>query len=269
MKRGFVTCGLLACLGMLGDSGRGDDQEQEDAARAARMAEMTRRVQGFNASIIRDGKEFKLDPCPEPLLRWTDPARKDTQILDAAIWAWGTKGRPAVLLTQESYGGNWAYELISASTDRIAVITGSGWRWSPEEPGVQFSQFQDAPTPAENSRIRLTQMRDLVRQFQVTQIGHDNTNYPLRLLSQPIHRYDDSGAGLVDGAFFAFVYGTNPEAIVVIECQRRQTRDDWFYGFLPVTVARIEATREGKSVWSRKSETEPQSQKPYTAFGAK
>lgn len=76
--------------------------------------------------LFRDGEEFKLARSPEPLLRWTDPTRKDTQIKDAAIWAWGLRGRPAVLLTQESYGGKWAYELVSASTDRIALIMDSG-----------------------------------------------------------------------------------------------------------------------------------------------
>lgn len=267
LKWRIFVLGSLTLIGALSAFARADEDKAEKLVRAERLVEMTKRWQSYKASLSRDRKETKLEPHQEPLLRWNDPARKDAPIKDGALWAWGTKGRPAALLTQESYGGQWVCELISAATaDRVAVVTDHGWRWSPEEPGLQLSDFDDAPPPAEKTPLRLAQMRSLARRFKIVQIGHDETVYKLRLMSQPIHRYDDASTGLIDGALFVYAWGTNPEAIVVVECQRKQSRNTWLYGFLPITVARIDATLDEKNVWSRPSENRPKTQKTYTAF---
>ena len=261
MNLRLAVLGVLAFIGLSGALLRGDDDEGEKLVRAERLVEMTRRWQAYKASLIRDGKETNLEHYPAPLLRWNDPARKDAPIKDGALWAWGTKGRPTALLTQESYGGQWVCELISASTaDRVAVVTDHGWRWSPEEPGLQLFEFKSAPSLAESAPVRLAQMRALARRFEIVQIGHDDTVYKLRFMPQPIHRYDDTSTGLIDGALFAYAWGTNPETIVVVECQRKQSQNTWRYGFLPTTVARVEAKLDGKNVWSRPLDYRPKSQ---------
>jgi hypothetical protein len=38
------------------------------------------------------------------------------------------------------------------------------------------------------------------------------------MLSQPIDRYEDTAAGIIDGAAFVFAYGTNPELLLLLEC---------------------------------------------------
>ena len=263
-----VALGILTSIGVSCAFVRGDD-EAETLLRAERLAEMTKRWQAYEASVVRDDKATKLEPHLQPLLRWNDPARKDAPIKDGSLWAWGTKGRPAALLTQESYRGQWVCELISVSTaDRVAVVTNSGWRWSPKQPGLQLLEFKEVPSPAENAPVRLAQMRALARRFEIVQIGHDDTIYKLRFMPQPIHRYDDTSSGLIDGALFTYAWGTNPEAIAVVECQRKRSKSTWRYGFLPITVARIEAKLEGEKVWSRPSENQPKTQKTYTAFNS-
>jgi hypothetical protein len=258
---------LMVIIGASGDVALGDDDEEVRLAQAQRLEVMSMRLQAFKASLIRNEEKTELTSHPQPLLRWTDPARTGTPIKDGTLWAWGMTGRPAALLTQESYGGRWAFELISASNDLVEVVTDRGWRWSPEESAFQLRKFEDSQSPADNTRVRLAQMRALARRFEIAQIGHDMTRYDLRFMPRPIHRYNDASTGLIDGAFFVYAWGTNPEAIVVIECHRARVVNTWSYGFLPITVARIEATIDGKNVWSRPSKYEARLQEPYTSFG--
>lgn len=172
------------------------------------------------------------------------------------------------LLAQETHGGKWSCELISATTDRIAVTTGDGWRWSPEKAGLRLSEFEGASAPSNKAALRLTQMKSLAGEFEIVQIGHDKTRYPLRFMPRAIRRYDDKSSGLIDGAMFVYAWGTNPETIVVVECQQRGGRTAWLYGFLPLTVARVEAKLDEQSVWTRPHAYQPRQQEPYTAYAA-
>ena len=56
------------------------------------------------------------------------------------------------------------------------------------------------------------------RRLQDQLAGHGND--PARAAAtrrRPIYRYDDSDAGIDDGAVFAFVHGTDPEVFLVLE----------------------------------------------------
>ncbi len=68
----------------------------------------------------------------------------------------------------------------------------------------------------ESSVARLLVMKSLMRRFTVSE-DHKGDSIVLRMLPRPIDRYADPDAGIVDGALFAFVYGTNPELIVALE----------------------------------------------------
>jgi hypothetical protein len=76
-------------------------------------------------------------------------------------------------------------------------------------------------------------------------------DYQLRLLPRPVHRYADEGAGIVDGALFAFTYGTNPEVFLQIEARREETdRPRWRVSFARSSAAAVAVTRDGMTVWS-------------------
>ena len=260
--------GILLITVTFDTSTLADENDAEKRARAGRLEVMTKRWQLYRASLVRDDKEIEVAPLAQPLLRWHDPARNDTPIKDGTLWAWGAKGRPMALLAQETHGGNWSCELISASTDRIVVVTDAGWRWSPEKPGLQLREFEDAPPPSKNAALRLAQMKGLARRFRITQIDHNEMRSELRLMSRPTRRYDDASSGLIDGAMFVYARGTNPETIVVIECQRKRSGHTWLYGFLPLTVSRVEAMFDDKNVWTRPHAYQPRTQEPYTAYAS-
>jgi hypothetical protein len=205
-----------------------------------------------------------LKPLDKPLLRFNDATRA---FHDGAVWAFGEKGRPSALLAFERYETKWAWELVSLSKAGLSAELVDGWKWAPKEAGLELRELMDAEAPADSQAGRLRQMRMLARRFAATQRA-GSERYELRMLPQPVLRYADTDANLVDGALFAFVYGTNPEVIAVIECHSvGGGRASWHYAFAPLTTAPASASLDGKEVWSKAQSSLPNRQEPYTYFG--
>ena len=108
---------------------------------------------------------------------------------------------------------------------------------------------------------RLRGRSDIRPQQQQSARPHDgrlalieNEAIELRLLIQPIHRYNDAPSGLVDGSIFVFAHGTNPEIILFIEC--RDEPDGaraWFYGLARLSSAELVARLGEREVWRQPS----------------
>jgi hypothetical protein len=71
----------------------------------------------------------------------------------------------------------------------------------------------DAPRPAERPVQRLAQMRELARDFKAA-TTKSGSPHDLRLLTQPLYRYEDKASNILDGALFAFAEGNDPEALL-------------------------------------------------------
>ncbi len=79
---------------------------REDA-RAQRLAEMKQIAASFQAATIDGGS--KKNPAAltrDPLYRWTDPTRENS---DGTLWAWRSSGRPIAVLAIELYPQNKAF----------------------------------------------------------------------------------------------------------------------------------------------------------------
>jgi hypothetical protein len=65
-------------------------------------------------------------------------------------------------------------------------------------------------------------MRSLARDFSATTRDMNDRQWELRLLSQPLYRYESTDPDVLDGALFAFVSsaGTDPEVILTIEARK-------------------------------------------------
>lgn len=92
-----------------------------------------------------------------------------------------------------------------------------GKRWQPDVSDLSLRAIIDSPAVAKTATARMIQMRGLARRFSADMISGQQTNQ-LRLLPQPIYRYEDSTPEL-DGALFAFVWdkGTDPELLLRLE----------------------------------------------------
>jgi hypothetical protein len=238
----------------------GNNEDTKESA--IRLVEMRERAAEFKASTgSEEGHELVLGR--EPILRFSDPTRVAA---DGTIWLWCDKDRPIAIVTVERYASFWSYELVSMTEGRIVVARPDGLQWRPTEPGIQLQPMLEAEPPADNASGRLRQMRDLARRFALSETYRENTN-ELRLLPNPVHRFSDVEQGLVDGALFVFSYGTNPEAVLMIEGRGSAKGDaGWKAGFVRLTAAEVRAKLGDKTVWTERQQLQTPHDAPYTHF---
>ena len=97
------------------------------------------------------------------------------------------------------------HEFHSLTPHPLYARERGGSRWLPQEPGIRLEPLTDATEPAMSQPRRLVQMRDLSRRF-TAQVQRENSKWEMRLLPQPIYRYEisDDKSPIVDGAVFSF-----------------------------------------------------------------
>jgi hypothetical protein len=248
---------------------------------AARLDEMKGLVKSFLAEAPM-GRSFPLRP--EPLHRWNDPTRASS---DAALWAFGPTGRPLAAITTELYLDqqdvpSWSFEFISLATQPIKVEGGEAFDrawgdlppprpdgtilWEPREPGIAFLDIPKAQSPAKTEVVRLRQIKEIAGRFEAREFypPTTRTTYNMRLLPRQIARYADHESNIVDGAIFLFVHGTNPEAMLLIEAQGRDTASlTWRFAVARLSRAEVEVTLDRKVVWSRPLAERPTAAESY------
>jgi hypothetical protein len=223
-------------------------------ANAERLKFMKDSVQSYELARGGDNPAvFKLQGDPAFRLG----KQGDGVVLEGAIFLWADQvGRPAaaaqVFLFQNAgeATGQWRHEFTSLSTEAFKASQGGQPRWLPMAAGVNFQPIAGAAKPADTPRERLRQMRDLAVQFRAEDDFWDRGWNALRLLPTPISRYGKSDKTPEDGALFAFVLGTDPEAFLFIEARQRENRLEWQYAFAPMTCWGLKAEHKGRSVWS-------------------
>jgi hypothetical protein len=219
------------------------DKESDEAGSKTRLAIMEQTIAGFEVRSDEIKGKGELTFAGKPLLRYSDPTRGLTEanvLLDASVWRLGESGRPTALVTLEIYRSTGeravlSYEFASLEGRKFSLQhkQHEGVTWEATGSAVTMTPLAEAPKPAKSPAGRLTQMRQLARQFAVREKLLDDTVVACRLLAQPIDRYAAAEEGLVDGAIFAFANGTNPELGLVLECDAEK----WSYGAVRLSAA--------------------------------
>lgn len=189
-------------------------------------------------------------------LRWANNARGSE---DGVTLLYVHRGRPLAAACVYPWESRLEHDFESLSRGKIVARLDGKTVWQPQTPGVTFADIPGAP-PVEATRpMRLRQMKALAEQFQATLLGWkvDNTDREeLRLLSRPLYRYDPKGGEVTDGAVFAFVMGTDPEALLLIEAVSSTTGQGggdsarWQYGFARRTSGELEGRFQETVVWN-------------------
>ena len=92
-------------------------------------------------------------------------------------------------------------------------------------------------------------MRALAQEFHAFfDVPEDHTE--LRLLPQPLYRYQTKGPDLLDGALFAYVLTTDPEVLLAIEDRPVDGVPTWHYAFARMSMVNLRARHKGRDVWS-------------------
>lgn len=258
---------LTAALALLATA-----QEPPGAGRAAAMAEMAR---GVAMTSDHDGSAIPV--IAEPIYRFDDPARRFS---DGTVWAFGSPGRPAALLTfslERTPAGafQWLYEFTKLADGPIrADIAGVGPRtWVPDKPGLALTPIPGASAPAADEARRLRQLNELARRFKAHEFFKPAPNareerYELRMLSRPVLRYADPDSGPIDGAAFLITYGQNPELVLTIEARRDGGSARWMYGVARISAARAHILLDGREVATFPEWPENSPRTPYYVYVA-
>lgn len=199
--------------------------------------------------------EFTLASSPdEPLqlpdakLRWSNPIRPGTH---GDLFVWTHKGRGVLVGSIFSYpsGGQRrvAHQFHSLSTETIQCVYGNDRSFEIPGPGLEFAPIPGAPKPAARRPLRLTQMRGLSRFFKASGMNKGKTQ-PLRLLAQPIYRFEGE-AMEDDGAIFAFVMGTDPELLLVLSIYPTSNGPAWHYAAARYASDPLQLTLKDQIVW--------------------
>ena len=145
----------------------------------------------------------------------------------------------------------FVHELHSLSSSTLVPQRASSKRWIPKA-GVKRITIQDAPKPADTPRQRLIQMRDLSKEFAAHSKTIKQESWELRLLPQPLYRYQSTDPEVVDGALFTFVSsaGTDPEVVLVLEAIKTGAELIWAYALCRFSDNNLYVSHHGKDVWS-------------------
>ncbi|MDR3621728.1 MAG: hypothetical protein P4L85_20415 [Paludisphaera borealis] len=208
---------------------------------------------------------------PKSLLQWSNPVAGS---IHGSVFIWTEKGRPEMVATPYKLFGprffHLGLEFHSLSTSPIRAERGEAVVWTPTKPGLSFAPVPGAPTPAESPSARLRQMRDLAQQFSARGVKESGIPLHFRLLTQPIHRYASTDPSVRDGGLFAFVEGTDPEVLLLIEARRREGGAfGWDYAIARLNSMALHVEHRGREVWSTPSmpwEIVFGHAEPYTLF---
>lgn len=223
-----------------------------------------------------DGRRLVLGE--EPLLRWTNPlgGRK----AHGDVFLWTDSGRPAAALSLYEYTTpdgvvHEHHEFCSLATGPIVGDGPEGRDWSPKEAGIKLALLPDAPEPAASPVRRLRQMRELAGRFSGSKVTREEREKrDLRVLPQPVMRYESKQHAVTDGALFALVEATDPEIFLVIEARPHEASPSdglrWHYALARMNSLWLAASYDGKQVWEADvlpwGEIVRRTDKPYMIF---
>jgi hypothetical protein len=96
-------------------------------------------------------------------------------------------------------------------------------------------------------------MRELTRAFSASSEDLKEKHWELRLLPQPLYRYESTDPDVLDGAVFAFVTsaGTDPEVLLVVEARKAPGPAPlaWHYAVARFSDLTLSVRHKGKEIY--------------------
>ena len=227
----------------------------DDPLRQKRLELLQSRVNQFELQVAGDA-DRKLNRGEQPILRWSNPVRDNLN--DGVIYLFfdGIRPRAVVSVWADSPQanldrGNLYREFVSLSGEPLECEREDIVLWSPKTGGLVDQELKETPAPAGRPAQRLTQMRELARRFEGANYKMDSPSI-LRLLSQPLYRYQGEDERILDGALFALVEGNDPEVLLLLEAHVAEdgTSHAWRYTLARMTSYRVSVKLDGREVFT-------------------
>jgi len=257
----FIAAGLAAKL-----PGAPPSPPEQD--RKASLAALTKIATSYQVKL--DAKRSaKLHE--EPVFRWNNSV---SDIQDAALYIWLLDGRPVAAgsFLWQARAGRY-HEFQSLALEPLRAERNAEVAWEPAQAGITFIAVPDAPHPADTSNKRLVQMQSLAERFRLEATKGppfygENSVYQFRLIRKPLLRYGDSKRVELEGAIFAFVQGTDPEVLLILENRAHGKETGWEFALAQMTGWPVKGWYDELEVWSierRHPAADPT--KPYFVAG--
>lgn len=271
--RGPATCAaaLLTLLLASGSAPAQDrsvtaEQNKEWSDQAARLA-----LAEAKAYDVRLGMEDgpRLDLVEQPALKWSNNLEATVH---GSVLVWTSDGRPQAIACMYKFfttKKEFSAEFHSLAAGPLTVLKGGQVVWQPAEAGIEFKPLTGIATPAKTAPARLVQMRSIARDFTADVTIWSGTNHNLRLMPQPLLRYDQGSGELIDGAIFAYARATDPDVLLVVEARAAEAKESrWQYALARMHGGKLKARYRDEEVWSADALAPPYFQKngPYTTF---
>ena len=256
MRRCLFVFGLM--LPMLAPIQANEDQRAEDGKQKNEALRIYYRTTAEKYQFFHDADETQpLTLVEKPVMKW---ANYDDWSGDVFVWTWDD--RPEVIGCilsgpREGHRRGVGSEFHLLATEPIAPANLQGRsRWAPKG-GLERHPIKGAPKPAESPVLRLTQMRQILRDFSAHMEA--NGEWELRLLPQPLMRYQPKTGPVVDGALFTFVWtkGTDPELVLLLESRKTPAGTAWFYAPVRFSMRELWLKHHNVEVWRGTFHQEP------------
>jgi hypothetical protein len=239
---------------VLATTGSGGDKPAETPANRENIEAALRLTQAAAAEyeIRVAGDDKPLELRREPVLRWSNPVAGEVH---GNVFLWTRDGRPLVvgaLFKWFSPNTHMAHEFHSLAEGPLRATFHGAPVWKTGEAGLRFVDVPGAAAPAAGEAQRLLQLKQVAKDFAGSKKLPRGRETEVRLLPQPIHRYAAPKQGVINGAVFAFVEGTDPDIFLLIEARGKNAADArWqFAAARMFSVGEMSLRHRDQQVWS-------------------
>jgi hypothetical protein len=271
--RGITLAGFLVAIGA--PSARAAEPDDSAAAQAAKEFQAHAKAEAAAYEIRAESAEGPvLQLQGDAVLRWANPLGGRNAHGDVFLWT--DEGRPAAVLSLYEFTSpdgvvHEHHEFCSLATGPLVTKAERGRSWSPKEPGVKPVPLPDAPPPAGSAVRRLSQMRELASRFAGKKTTRPEGEVrDLRVLTQPVFRFESKKHQVLDGALFALVEANDPEVFLMLETRVVDEKPQWHYGLARMNSLRLQISLDEAEVWNAEllpwRDALNRQDLPYTAF---
>jgi hypothetical protein len=189
-----------------------------------------------------------------PVYKWARPGPDGGT--NGAVYVWTREGCAESVAcfwrspTPDGKGSNIAHELHSLSPAILKSARGGANQWNPAA-GLTRHLLPGAPPPAASPSGRSQQMRVFCHDFSAHTVSSGGDRTELRLLPQPLYRYQSTGSSVIDGSLFAFVcsVGTDPEVFLLLEVLSTADGPRWHYAVARFSHHNMFVKYQEQPVW--------------------
>lgn len=253
-----LSTGILVISCLFGAEPESTADELDPAARAQWRRAFDDVAEGYQ--LVRTTDEARLTLVDRATYAWARSGSEGGTY--GAVYVWTHRGNAEAVACFWRYampGGRLAivHEWHSLSPSILTAETPVTKTWTTKT-GWKREPVPDAPVPAGTAVARLQQMRTICRKFSAHSTAANGDRTELRLLPQPVYRFESSNPEVIDGGLFAFVcsIGTDPEVFLQLEASKSDGEPQWTYSLGRFSHMDLSVSYQDKEVWQARRDAD-------------